>query len=478
MPSDDLCYWTISTLATHLQSRRISPVEVMRSQLERIDRINPKLNAYLTVFPEQAMREARDAEREIMDNRYRGPLHGVPIAVKDLFDLEGVETTAGSVILRGHVARRDAAVVARLRRQGAIVLGKLHLHEFAYGGSGVNPHYGTPRNPWAFDHIPGGSSSGSGVAVAAGLCYGALGTDTGGSVRMPAALCNIVGLKPTYGRCSRAGILPLAWSLDHPGPMARSVTDVALLLNAMAGHDPADAATVDRAVPDYTEGLSNDLRRVRIGMPRLALWEDLDPAVEPVLQAAVEQLRRLGGRLGAKLEEIRLPQMCHAVLASSIIMGAEGAAYHHHWLRTAAQHYGEDVRLRLKLGALLPAAAYLKAQRLRQVIRRELDHAFGAIDVLVTPTLPIAAPRIDDCTVRPGAPLPPELLQLPRLTRPFNLTGHPAISVPCGFTPKGLPVGLQIIGRAFDEATVLRVAQAYEQATPWHRQHPRMIIKD
>jgi aspartyl-tRNA(Asn)/glutamyl-tRNA(Gln) amidotransferase subunit A len=291
---------------------------------------------------------------------------------------------------------------------------------------------------------------------------------------MPASLCGIVGLKPTYGRCSRAGIIPLAWSLDHPGPMVRSVADAALMLNAIAGHDPHDPATVQRAVPDYTQGLTNDLRGVRIGIPRLVLWEDLDPEVETVMDAAVQQLTSLGERLGARLEEVTLPQMRHAVLASSIIMGAEGAAYHYEWLRTAAEQYGEDVRLRLKQGALLPAAAYFKAQRLREAIRRELDATLASVDVLLTPTLPIATPTIERCTVTPGMPLPPELLHIPRLTRPFNLTGHPVISVPCGFTQSGMPVGMQIIGRAFDEVMVLRVAQAYEQATPWHRQHPRL----
>ena len=474
MPPAELCYWTITELAAKIQAKEISPVEVTRAQFDRIERLDPSLNAYLTVLSEPAMGEARTAEQEIARGHYRGPLHGVPVAVKDLFETQGVKTTAGSVILKDYVPARDATVLARLRQQGAVVLGKLNLHEFAYGGTGVNPHYGTSKNPWALDRIPGGSSSGSGVAVAAGLAFGALGTDTGGSVRMPASLCGIVGLKPTYGRCSRAGIIPLAWSLDHPGPMVRSVADAALMLNAMAGHDPRDPATVRRAVPDYTQGLTNDLRGVRIGVPRLVLWEGLDPEVEAVMDGAVQQLTRLGGRLGARLEEVTLPQMRHAVLASSIIIGAEGAAYHYEWLRTAAEQYGEDVRLRLKQGALLPAAAYFKAQRLREAIRRELDAALTHVDVLLTPTLPIATPTIERCTVTPGMPLPPELLHIPRLTRPFNLTGHPVISVPCGFTQSGMPVGMQIIGRAFDEVTVLRVAQAYEQATPWHRQHPRL----
>jgi aspartyl-tRNA(Asn)/glutamyl-tRNA(Gln) amidotransferase subunit A len=474
MPPAELCYWTITELAAKIQAKEISPVEVIRAQFDRIERLDPSLNAYLTVLSEPAMGEARTAEQEIARGHYRGPLHGVPVAVKDLFETQGVKTTAGSVILKDYVPARDATVLARLRQQGAVVLGKLNLHEFAYGGTGVNPHYGTSKNPWALDRIPGGSSSGSGVAVAAGLAFGALGTDTGGSVRMPASLCGIVGLKPTYGLCSRAGIIPLAWSLDHPGPMVRSVADAALMLNVIAGHDPRDPATVRHAVPDYTQGLTNDLRGVRIGVPRLVLWEDLDPEVEAVMDAAVQQLTRLGGRLGARLEEVTLPRMRHAVLASSIIIGAEGAAYHHEWLRTAAEQYGEDVRLRLKQGALLPAAAYFKAQRLREAIRREIDATLTGVDVLLTPTIPIATPTIDRCRVAAGMPLPPELLHIPRLTRPFNLTGHPVISVPCGFTQSGMPVGMQIIGRTFDEAMVLRVAQAYEQATPWHRQHPRL----
>jgi aspartyl-tRNA(Asn)/glutamyl-tRNA(Gln) amidotransferase subunit A len=474
MPPDELCYWTIGELATKLRAKQLSPVEVTRAQLDRIEQLDPTLNAYLTVLSEQAMQEAHTAELEIVRGHYRGPLHGVPVAIKDLFEMQGVRTTAGSIILKDYVSTRDATVLARLRQHGAVVLGKLNMHEFAYGGTGVNPHYGTPKNPWVLDRVPGGSSSGSGVAVAAGLAYGALGTDTGGSVRIPASLCNIVGLKPTYGRCSRAGIIPLAWSLDHPGPMVRSVADAALMLNVIAGHDPRDPATTLRAVPDYTHGLTNDLRGVRIGIPRLVLWEDLDPEVETVMNAAVQQLMRLGGRLGARVEEVTLPHMRHAVLASSIIMGAEGAAYHHERLRTVADQYGEDVRLRLKQGALLPAAAYIKAQRVREAIRRELDAIFARVDVLLTPTLPIATPTIERCTVKSGTPLPPELLQLPRLTRPFNLTGHPAISAPCGFTQSGMPVGMQIVGRAFDEAMVLRVAHAHEQAAPWHRQHPRL----
>ena len=470
MPPEDLCYWTVRQLASKLQTQEISPVEVTRAQLDRIDCLNPTLNAYLTLLPEQALQEARRAEQEIVRGQYRGPFHGVPIAPKDLFSSAGVKTTAGSLLLKDYVPTQDATVLARLRQQGAITLGKLNLHEFAYGGTGVNPHYGTAKNPWALDRIPGGSSSGSGVAVAAGLAFGSLGTDTGGSVRMPASLCGIVGLKPTYGRCSRAGIIPLAWSLDHPGPMARSVADAALMLGVIAGPDPRDPSAVQRPVPDYTQALTGNVRGVRIGMPRTLFSDDLDPEVEAALNTALHQLESLG----AHIREVSLPQMRHAVLVSSIIIAAEGAAYHLEHLRRGVEPYGLDVALRLKLGALLPSAAYLQAQRLREVIRRELDAAMTDLDVLLTPTIGITPPTIEQCTIKPGVPLPPELGLIPRLTRPFNLTGNPVISVPCGFTTSGVPIGMQVVGKAFDEAMALQVAHAYEQVTDWHHHRPRL----
>lgn len=470
MPSEDLCYWTIRDLAARIQAREISPVEVTRAQLERITRLDHTLNTYVTLLSERALHEARTAEEEIMQGRYRGPFHGVPIAPKDLFESAGVKTTAGSLLLKDYVPARDATVLARLRQQGAIVLGKLNLHEFAYGATGVNPHYGTSKNPWGLDRAPGGSSSGSGVAVAAGLAYGSLGTDTGGSVRIPASFCGIVGLKPTYGRCSRAGIIPLAWSLDHPGPMARSVADAALMLTAIAGHDPRDPTTVRQPVPDYTQGLTGDLEGVRVGLPRPLFLDDLDPEVEAALKVAMRELEHLG----ARMQIVSIPQMRRAALMSTVIIAAEGAAYHLEHLRTQASQLGPDVGSRLKLGALLPAWAYFKAQRLREALRRELAEAMTQVDVLLTPTVAIEAPTIEQCTVRPEAPLSPVLFQIPLLTRPFNLTGNPVISVPCGFTFSGLPIGMQIVGKPFDEAMMLRVAHAYEQATEWHQRRPSL----
>ncbi|MBI3330250.1 MAG: Asp-tRNA(Asn)/Glu-tRNA(Gln) amidotransferase subunit GatA [Nitrospinae bacterium] len=468
MPPDDLCYWTIHDLASRIRAKEISPVEVTRAQLERIDSLDKTLNAYITVLPDQALQEARKAEQEIVRGDYRGPFHGVPIAVKDLFESGGMKTTAGSLLLKDYVPAQDATALARLRQQGAILLGKLNLHEFAYGGTGVNPHYGTSKNPWSLDRVPGGSSSGSGVAVAAGIAFGSLGTDTGGSVRLPAAFCGIVGLKPTYGRCSRAGIIPLAWSLDHPGPMVRSVGDAALMLNVIAGHDPRDPATAPRPVPDYTHGLAGDLQGVRIGLPRPVFLDDLDPEVEAAVKGAMRDLESLG----ARIEIIPLPKMRHAQFISAIIIAAEAAAYHLESLRMRAHQFGPDVCARLKLGTLLPAWAYLKAQRMREAIRREMVAAMAQVDVLLTPTVAVEAPTIEQCTVKSGDPLPPVLTQVARLTRPFNLTGSPVISIPCGFTFSGLPIGMQIVGKPFDEAMVLRVAHAYEQATEWHSRRP------
>ncbi len=470
MSAGDLCYWTIRDLAARIQARDISPVEVTRALLERVEQLDKALNAYITVLPEQALQEARTAEQEIMRGDYRGPLHGVPIAVKDLFESKGVKTTAGSRILKDYIPPADATALARLRQGGAILLGKLNLHEFAYGGTGVNPHYGTSKNPWGMDRVPGGSSSGSGVAVAAGLAFGSLGTDTGGSVRIPAAFCGIVGLKPTYGRASRAGIIPLAWSLDHPGPMVRSVGDVALMLNAIAGRDPRDPVTVRRAVPDYTQGLAGDLQGVRIGLPRPVFLDDLDPEVEAALKGAMRELESLG----ARMEIVSLPKMRYAPLSSSIIIAAEAAAYHWESLRERADQFGPDVGPRLKLGALLPGWAYLKAQRMREAIRREMAEAMAQADVLLAPTVSVETPTIAECTVKPGDPLPRVLTEVARLTRPFNLTGSPVISIPCGFTFSGMPIGMQIVGKPFDEAMVLRVAHAYEQATEWHTRQPSL----
>jgi aspartyl-tRNA(Asn)/glutamyl-tRNA(Gln) amidotransferase subunit A len=464
----DLTTMTIAEAARLMVRRDLSPVELTQAALERIDVLNPRLNAFITVLDEQAMATARKAEQEIMAGRGRGPLHGIPIALKDLCATKGVRTTAGSKILQNYTPRHDATVAFRLAEAGTILLGKLHMNEFAYGPDGDNVHYGRVRNPWNLECITGGSSSGSGAAVAASLCLGALGTDTGGSIRIPAALCGIAGIKPTYGRVSRYGITPLCWSLDHAGPMAKTVEDVALLLHAMAGYDARDPGSAQRPVPSYAAALSRDVRGLRVGIPREYFYDTLDPEVDSAIRQAIEVIRGVG----ATIQQVSWPSLRYATLAALTIVLVEASAFHEAWIRTRSQDYHPEVALRLKWGLLVPAAAYLKAQRLRELMCREVAHLWQQVDVLITPATMMAAPHPHVMQMRVGSRQISTREALLRLMRPFNLTGLPAISIPCGFTSTGLPIGLQIAGRPFDEETVLRVAHAYEQQTDWHRRQP------
>jgi aspartyl-tRNA(Asn)/glutamyl-tRNA(Gln) amidotransferase subunit A len=399
-----------------------------------------------------------------------GPLHGVPVALKDLYCTKGVRTTGGSKILGDWVPEEDASVVARLADAGAVVLGKLNMHEFAYGPEGVNPHYGTPWNPWVptAHRISGGSSSGSGVAVAAGLCPGALGSDTGGSIRIPASLCGITGLKPTYGRVSRAGVLPLAWSLDHVGPMCRSAADCALMLGAIAGYDPRDPTTSVLPVPDYMGALTGSVKGLRVGL----LGASFTDAASAEVQAAVEQAVKTLEGLGASARKVILDTINLAAGASTAVAAVEAYAYHEPWIKKRAQDYGADVRERLRVGAFISGAEYVNGQRARALIRDEVDRTLADLDVLIAPTTPMTATAVEASTVEFGGARHPVRTSLLRFTRPFNCTGHPAASMPAGFTAEGLPIGVQIIGRPFDEATVLRVADAYQRVTDWHTRRP------
>jgi aspartyl-tRNA(Asn)/glutamyl-tRNA(Gln) amidotransferase subunit A len=464
----DLTTLTIPEAARRLANKDFSPVELTQAALERIERLNPRLNAFITLLPEQAMAAAKIAARDILAGRHRGPLHGIPIALKDLCATKGVRTTSGSKILQDHMPTEDATVATRLAEAGAIVLGKLHMNEFAYGPDGDNAHYGRVRNPWNLECISGGSSSGSGAAVAASLCLGALGTDTGGSIRIPSALCGIVGLKPTYGRVSRYGITPLCWSLDHAGPMAKRVKDVAWLLQAMAGYDAQDPSTVQRPVPDCAAALNGDVRGLRIGIPREYFYEALDPEVEGAARQAIAVMKGLG----ASTHEVSWPSLRYATLAALIIVLAEASAFHEPWIRTRPQDYHPDIALRLKWGLLLPTSAYLKALRLRALMCQDVAHLWREVDILMTPATAMAAPQPRTTQVRLGHREMSTREALLRLMRPFNLTGLPALSIPCGFTSAGLPIGLQIAGKPFDEATVLRAAYAYERATDWHQRQP------
>ena len=466
----ELCWTPMTELSRMIAAKKVSPVEVVQAHLDRIAALDGKLKCYITVMGESALAAARTAEAAVQSGADLGPLHGVPVGLKDLYCTKGVKTTGGSKILGNWIPEEDATVVARLAGAGAIALGKLNMHEFAYGPEGLNPHYGTPWNPWdaKVHRICGGSSSGSGAAVAAGICPGALGSDTGGSIRLPAALCGISGIKPTYGRVSRAGVLPLAWSMDHVGPMSRSAADCALMLAPMAGYDPRDPTTSVLPVPDYAAALTGQVKGLRIGLLRSFFLEGAGPAARAAVEAAAKALEGQG----ATVEFVDLTKVTLGPAASHAVLAPEAYAYHEEWLKTRAAEYGADVRERLRLGAFVTAAEYLKGQRLRVLLRDEVDAALARLDVLLAPSVAIEAPPVGETEVRIGSETVPLRGTLIRFTRPFNLTGHPAASVPCGFTAEGLPLGLQIVGRPFDEATVLRVADAYQRITDWHTRRP------
>ncbi len=464
----DLCYLSLTEAAELVRSRRVSPVELTQAVLARAERLNPRLNAFITLMADQALAAARAAEAEIAAGNWRGPLHGIPVSVKDIFPVAGVKNTAGSKVFADFVAAADCEVVRRLRAAGAVIFGKNHLHEFAYGVTNNNPHYGPARNPWNPDCVPGGSSGGSGVAVAAGIGYGSLGSDTGGSIRIPASLCGVSGLKPTYGRVSRAGVFPLAWSLDHCGPLARTVADLAALLEAIAGFDGADPASAAVPVDDYRGGLTGEVRELRVGVAANFFFDDVAPEVEQAVRAAAQTL----AGLGAAVREVALPFIEYAGPAATVISMSEAAAFHHRLLAERAEAYGADVRARLEFGLALPAAVYLHAQRARRLILEQVLDVFREIDVLVTPATPVTAPRIGQARVEVNGRDYDVRSTLTRFSSPFNLVGFPALVVPCGFDGRGLPVGLQIVGRPFEERTVLRVGDAYQRVADWHRRRP------
>ncbi len=464
-------HWrSMAELGGMIASKEVSPVEVVRAHLDRVAALDGTLKAFITVCGDQALEAARAAEALLMAGRPAGPLHGVPYGPKDLYNTKGVRTTGGSKILADSVPAEDATVVSRLRAAGLIVLGKLNMHEFAYGPEGLNAHYGDARNPWdATAHrVAGGSSSGSGVAVAAGLCPGALGSDTGGSIRIPASLCGISGIKPTYGRVSRAGVLPLAWSMDHAGPMARTVRDVALMLGAMAGYDAADPTTSVLPVPDYAAALTGEVKGLRVGLLRAHFNDVAAPEVRAAVDAAAKRLEQAG----AVVDEVNLAEVVHVAAASFAIVATEALAYHAEWMRTRSADYQPDVRDRLKMGALVSGVQYVRAQQVRQLVRREVDAALARRDVLLAPATPIPAPVLGEKQTQLGDGPSDIRAALIRFTRPFNFSGHPACSVPCGFTAGGLPLGMQLVGRPFDEATVLRAADAYQRLTDWHARRP------
>jgi aspartyl-tRNA(Asn)/glutamyl-tRNA(Gln) amidotransferase subunit A len=447
---------TIREVAPLLRGRKLSPVELTRETLARIGRENARLNAYLTVLEESALREAREAERAIMAGEYHGPLHGVPVSVKDLFCTRGQRTTAGSKIYADFVPGYDAAAVERLRAAGAVLLGKTNMHELAYGITNNNPHYGPARNPADTTRIPGGSSGGSAAAVAAGLCFASLGTDTGGSIRIPASFCGVVGLKPAFGRVSRWGVIELGWTQDHVGPLARTAWDAAVVLQAVAGHDPRDCHSAEVPAPDFLEGIDAGVEGLRVGVPQNYFFERLAPEVEAAVRGAIRALEQMK----AQVRPVRVESISEATEASRLTLLAEAAALYSAELRRRPLDFGADVRALLEQGQALPAADYVNAQRLRARFRTELDELFRQVDVLITATTPTVAPAIGQAAVSIGGAEEDVRLASTRLVRAFNFAGIPAVSVPCGVSSDGLPIGLHIAGRAFDEATVLRVAHA------------------
>ena len=463
MSETELAYASISELAPRLASGEISPIDLTDVMLARITRYNAVVNAYITVTEASARESAQAAASAIRAGNYLGPLHGIPIAIKDLFATRGIRTTFGSRVFADWVPDYDAAAVERLRDAGAILIGKTNMHELAYGTTSENTHYGPVRNPWNPAYHPGGSSGGSAAAVAAGLACAALGSDTGASVRQPAACCGIVGLKPTFGRVSKFGALPLAWSMDHVGPMARTVRDCALLLQVLAGPDARDSACVRETVPDFVGNLTNDIRGCRIGVVRDYFFEDCEP---DVVVAIEESLRVLRG-LGASVEDIVLPDMNAALAAGAVIIAVEAASYHAADLREQPQAFSKELQATLELGGYYSGVQYVQAQRLRRKLSAQLHQAIRGFDALAIPTSPVPATEI-------GSDPPGHARLRSRNTLPFNFISLPAISVPCGFTKSGLPIGLQLVGQPFTEARVLQLAYAYERSNAGPARYPEL----
>ena len=473
---EGLAFATIEELEVLLAKRKISPVELTEMFLRRIEAQYPALNAFLTITAGPALAAARRAEKQLLhprsSRREHSTLLGIPITIKDNIWTRGIRSTAGSKILRDFIPSGDSTVARKLARAGAILIGKTNLNEFAYGITGSNAHYGPVHNPWALDRISGGSSAGSAAAIVAGLCAASIGTDTGGSIRVPSALCGTVGLKPTFGRVSVFGTMPLAPSLDHIGPLARSVADAALLLGLIAGRDPLDPTASPKPVEDYRDALRKPLRKFRLGRPRQHYWEKLDAEVRRAADAAVRDMEKRG----AVVREVSLPHLKESLDAATDVSLAEALHVHEAagYFPARADEYGEEVRRRIDSGGKVPAHRYLAGFDVRKKLLAEFDAAFQEVDAIVAPAVPVPAPLIGAESVHIDGE---EIGLRPAIvghSRPANFTGLPAISVPCGFTRDGLPVGLQLIGRAFDEATLLRIADSYECANDWRARHPRI----
>ena len=470
---DDRTGLALSEASQLVRTKKVSPVELTQECLRRIERLNPKLNAFISVTADFAVAEARQAEAEIQHGRWRGPLHGIPIALKDLVDMAGVRTTAGSGVFKDRVPTEDAEIVRRLKAAGAVFLGKLNLQECAYGGSSAIGHFGPVHNPWNLDYSPGGSSGGSAAAVAARLCFAAIGTDTGGSIRQPSAYCGVVGLKPTYGRVSTSGVIPLSWSLDHVGPITRTAMDAALLLEVIAGYDPQDTTSIDSPVPDYVAAIADSTSSLRLGVPRAYFFDELHPEIQAAMEAALLVLKTITAS-----EHDVPPPLTDATYSSwmdpyGAIFTAEAYAYHKDYIARNPELYQAPTLKRLRVGADVTTARYILGRRRLDQVRRSIAHAFKSVDLLITPTVRVPPFTIADLQADPDTVRAKELAMLHN-TKPWNFPGLPTISVPSGFTRTGLPIGMQITGPPGGEATVLRLAYAYEQATEWRNRKPNL----
>ncbi len=458
----DLTHLTIAEAADLLARREIAAVELTEAHLRRIDAHDPRLNSFITVTSDHALTQARAADAELTRGVRRGPLHGIPLALKDLYDTAGIRTTAGSTFFADRIPDTDARAVTLLYQAGAVLLGKLNMHEWALGVTNINPHYGPSRNPWDPSRITGGSSGGAAAALAAGLCMGALGSDTGGSIRIPSSLCGIVGLKPTFGRVSLQGVIPLSWNLDHAGPMARTVTDAALLLQAIAGYDPDDPVSVALPVDNLLATLDAGVTGWRIALATDAHFGEADPEVISAIRRAATVFEELG----ARVEAVDLSQGREAAQMNALMTTSDAAAFHRDRLRDHPHQFGADVLARMERGAQFTSTEYILARRFQSEWRRRLERLFEQFDLLLTPATPITAPVIEGLDAIEAA------RQLTRCTAPFNLAGLPALSVPCGLSAAGLPIGLQIVAAPWNEARALRAGRAFEKATQWHRQTP------
>jgi aspartyl-tRNA(Asn)/glutamyl-tRNA(Gln) amidotransferase subunit A len=456
---------TIAEAAKQIAAKQLSPVELTRACLDRVGALDDRLHAFVHLTEERALAEAHEAERAIMAGGPNGPLHGIPIGLKDIVDTKGIPTTCGSKILQDNIPDMDAACAERLAAAGTVLIGKTTTHEFADGGPSFDLPKPPARNPWNTDHFTAGSSSGTGAAVAAGLILGGIGTDTGGSIRGPAALCGIAGIKPTYGLVSRAGVAPAAFSLDHIGPMAWTAEDCALMLQALAGHDPRDPASADRPVPNYTARLGSGIKGLKIGI--IHHFHEVDYKVSAGTQRGIDAAISTLRELGAEIREVQLSPLQDWQACGSLISITERASAYDEWARTRLGDFSERVQRRLMLGALVSGVDYVQAVRRRRELRAELKAAMAGLDIVLTAAAPGEAPKIDNVPVW-------DVFDRPSFTIPFNVAGYPAMSICAGYGEGGLPVAVQLVGKPFDEATLFRAADAFEKATPHRNARPAL----